>query len=392
MERLCLAPVARDDGYAYRNGFRRTYRTVSVRDWCQRHDAPYRVLIPAQQSLNFGPWYGPDPDFSTPSGFLKPEAYLAEVADCYVPGGFGVVIQGEEALLDLALVSDRYDLVSALLPLVNREQTIMDVPQIDEEPIPEGILLQSWFATNYHHWLVEHLPRLLLTDGIPLDVPLLVDGHVEQTPQLIEALRSLTDRPYIPLSSGVLYHVNHLYVPSCLFGTGPNLQRGLEVEVGDVNVAREAIDYLRDRWAPAGTGHRRIYIDRRAVMAPVRLRNGEDVQRVFADFGFETVRPAQMTFTEQRATFGDAAYIAGESGAAMTNVLLAPPSAVMVCMHAQRWPLSIYANLAAYGGQRSLFITGEDLSNEAGDGRTYQASFVINTDLLSGTLARILSV
>jgi len=346
-------------------------------------------LIPEVESLTYGPYYGPDPGISTPTAFLRPEAYLAEVHDCHVLGGFGVVFQGDEALLDLAMGSNRYDLSSGLVPVVNRERVSIDVARVDDGTIPEGILLQSWFASNYHHWMVEHLPKLLLAEDVPPEVPLLVDGKGWEVPQLRDALCAVTDRKVIPLDWNVIYHVNRLHVPSNLFGTGPNLHRGLEVQVGDVTLYSEAIEWLRGRLTLTIPGHRRIYIDRRAVMAPVRLKNGDEVQQIFEDFGFETVHPADMTFAEQRGMFGDAAYVAGETGAAMTNVLLAPSSTVMICMQAQRWPLNIYADLCTYGGQRNLFIAGNPAPGET-DGRTYQAAFTVDIDLLSETLVRIL--
>ena len=381
---MTIAPVS--------NGFSHTYQTASVKDWCQRHNAPFHVKLPERPGLTYGPWYGPDPGVAEPINFNQPEAYLAEVSDCHVLGGVGVVIQGEEALLDIALGNPRFDLSSPLLPMVNRERIIVEVGSISEDTITEGILLQSFFASNYHHWMVEHLPKLLLLDDVPSRVPLLVDSSAMAIPQMVAALRAVTERPVISLDWGVLAHVEKLYVPSNLFWTGPNLKRGLHVEVGDVLVSREAIEWLRAYLAPTEPGRRRIYVDRQAVMAPVRLRNGVAVQQVFAEFGFETVRPAEMTFTEQLDVFGDAAYIAGESGAAMTNVLLAPSSAIMICMQAQRWPLNIYADLATYSGQRNLFIVGDASAgsvDEAG-GHTYQAAFTVDPDSLRDTLSRIL--
>jgi hypothetical protein len=262
---------------------------------------------------------------------------------------------------------------------------------VSEQSIPEGILLQSWFAANYHHWLVEHLTKLSLVEDVDPTVPLLVDARIFSTPQLIEALRALTDRPVIGLRWNVLYPVDRLWVPSNLFGTSPGLKRGFELEIGDATVAREGIKWFRDRLAPPRpwpyTG-RRIYIDRRAVMAPVRLLNVDDVMRTFAEFGFETVRPAEMSFAEQRSTFGGAAYIAGESGAGMTNVLLSPASTMMICMQARRWPLNIYSDLAAYGKQRSLFLVGDSIPSPA----VGQDGFRLDTDLLRDTLASILGL
>jgi len=373
------------------DGFSRTYQTVSVRDWCQRHESPYRVLVPPREDVTYGPCYGPDPGFGPTTQITLPETYLAEVFGCQTLGGFGVVLADGEALLDIALGSDRFDLTSGEpIQVANRDIVGVNVDRVESYPITEGILLESWFAANYHHWLVEHLTKLSLVEDVDPTVPLLVDAKALDIPQLGEALRALTDRPVIGLQWNVLYPVDHLWVPSNLFGTSPGLKHGLEVEIGDATVAREGIKWLRDRLAPPRpwpyTG-RRIYIDRRAATAPVRLANGDEVRAVFEEFGFVVVRPAEMSFAEQQATFGHADVIAGESGAGMTNVLLAPASTVMVCMQARRWPLNIYSDLAAYGNQKSLFLVGDLMPSPPNPG---QECFRMDGDLLRNELTRIL--
>jgi hypothetical protein len=377
------------------DGFVISYTPTTVREWCQSHGSPYRVLIEERDAVTFGPNYGSKPGFGPTSHFRAPEAYVAEVAGAHVLGGIGIVTVAGQVLWDIAACerADRFDLVGGSIVASSRESITVQSARVCDDPIPAGILLQSFFGANYHHWLVEHLPRLLLVEraGIPTDVPLLVDLRVLAVPQLSEAISALTDREVIGLEPDVQYEVTRLYIPSCLYGTGPNLQRGLEVEIGDVTLHREAIDYLRERLAPPRPwpGGRRIYIDRRAKMAPVRLLNGGEVRAVFESFGFETVSPGLLTFAQQRALFGDAEWIAGESGAALTNVLLASSSATMICMQAKRWPLSIYSDLAAYGKQKSLFIVGAS-SSAGADGRTYQADFAIDTDELRATLESIL--
>ena len=377
-------------------GYVATYPLSTVKDWCLTRGVPYTALIPERVGYTYGPCYGPEPGVGLPTAFEEPEAYIAEISDCEVVGGRGIVLTSDNrALLDSAFGprADRFDLNDGALTMIPGGVRVQ-AAGVSEQSIGEGILLQSFFASNYHHWIVEHLPRLLIVEmaNVPPTVPMLVDGTAMAIEQLSDALRAVTDRPVIPLEWGVRYHVNRLIVPSQMFGTGPNLQRGLEVEIGDVTVSRLAIEWLRKRLAPTEPGKARIYIDRRAVMAPVRLLNGDDVERTFADFGFETVHPAEMSFAEQRDVFGNAAYIAGETSAAMTNVLLAPSSTVMICMQARRWPLNIYADLCTYGGQRNLFFVGEPATGEADgtDGRTYQIGFRMDADLLRNRLRDIL--
>jgi capsular polysaccharide biosynthesis protein len=320
------------------------------------------------------------------------------VQDAAVIGGWGVVFtRNGYALWDVARCdqADRFDLTSGSLPVVDRDEVQANFGSVADDDIPEGILLQSWFASSYHHWLIEHLPRLALIErmDIPATVPLLIDERALAVPQLVDALAAfdIAGHPVVGLAPGVRYDVRKLYVPSCLFGTGPNLKGSLVVETGDVTIHREAIRLLRERFAPVERpGTRRIYIDRTAKMAPVRLLNGQEVRAVFEEFGFETVSPGNMTFAEQRGTFGDASIIAGESGAAMTNIILAPESTRMLVMQAQRWPLNIYGDLATYGGQQNMFIAGTEKYDPHMAQQTYQRPFEINTAALRATLADIL--
>jgi hypothetical protein len=379
-------PISMSDGY------QATFTVSTVQNWCASRGLPYQALIPEREDFTYGPCYDRQPGFGPRTAIRLPEAYMAEV-DGHVLGGWGIVLTERTALWDILRCprADRFNLASPMVPVANRDFVTVRVDSVCDVPIPAGILLESWFAANYHHWLVEHLPRLQLVEmaGVPADVPLLVDSKAMAVPQLVSALRALTDRDVIPLEWGVQYEVEHLYVPSYLFGTGPDLRGSLEVEIGDVTLAPEAIRYLRSRLIPPQSqSKRRIYIDRRAAMAPVRLRNGDAVRAVFEEFGFQTVSPGRLSFEEQRDLFAGAAVIAGESGAAMTNVVLAPQSATMICMQAQRWPLNIYSDLAAYGGQRSMFIVGNVVPG--GPMQTYQASFEIDLSQLRGVLGEVL--
>jgi hypothetical protein len=348
--------------------------------------------------FTYGPWYGPG--FGTGPGteFEQPEAYVAQIPNASVIGGWGTVFTDNGyALWDIARCerSERFDLTSPDMPVVNRQEIHANFSEAADDVIPEGILLQSWFASNWHHWLIEHLPRLALIEKmvIPASVPILIDVRALEVPQIVDALAAFdqSGHPVIGLTPGTKYDVGNLYVPSCLFGTGPNLRGSYVVETGDVTIHREAITWLRDRFTPSEyPGNRRVYIDRRAKMAPVRLRNGDEVRAVFEEFGFETVSPGNLTFVEQRAVFGNASIIAGESGAAMTNIIFAPRSTKMLVMQAQPWPLNVYADLATYGDQQNLFIAGTEVYDPLQAQQTYQRPFVVDTSALRATLADIL--
>jgi Glycosyltransferase 61 len=367
-----------------------TYQPITVREWCNAGQGRYTPKLPERVGITYAPNYGPGFKLGEGTQYPQPEAYVAEFDNVSVVGGQGFVLADTVALFDplFGPRAFRYSFNNSVVTTSTTELFSVSIKKASRE-IPEGVLVQSWFGMNYHHWLVEHLSKTMLLEDIPPTIPLLIDDRVLATPQLLEALAVVDPqhRPYIPLQYGYEYQVEHLILPSNLFGTGPDLQWGLGVEVGDVTVDREAVEYIRRRVASKGRGSRRIYIDRIPLNAPIRLRNRDEVRAVFEEFGFEVVYPAGLTFAEQRTLFSRTSVIAGESGAAMTNVLLAPESTVMICMQATHFPLQVYADLCAYGGQRSIFLVGD---TDPVSGPTYQASFTYPADRLRDELARIL--
>ena len=373
------------------------YASSTVRTWCERHEAPYRTLIGEGTGRTFLPRYAEPPGPCESVALPQPEIYLAEVANASVVGGMGVVLTDDgSALLDLALDvrSDRYDLAQPSIPYADRRAVLVDAAATADEPIEAGILLQGPASTNYYHWIVEHLPRLLVLElaGVPAQIPLLVDRAAMNVPQLVEALRAVdfAGRRVVPLTSGVEYRVERLLVPGALFWAASNLKDHLRQEVGDNLVAGEAVEFLRTRLAPAAcsaTGQRRLYVARRARTAGTRLVNEEAVRAVFLEFGFEAIATDTMTFDEQRELFAEAAIVASESGAALTNMLFAPASAILICLQGAPGPVNVYADLAGHMGQRSIFVAGT--AESEGQLKPYQVRFSMPTDVLRGLLTRI---
>jgi capsular polysaccharide biosynthesis protein/Flp pilus assembly protein TadD len=374
------------------------YTTSTVRDWCERRKAPYRVVIGAGQGRTFLPRYEEFPGLCEPVPLPQPEVYLAEIPDASVIGELGVVLTADgSALLDLAFGprSERHDLAQTLIPYVDSRTALVDAIAVAGEPIESGILLQGPGGSNYYHWVVEHLSRILVLElaDVPADVPLLVDAEVMRVPQLVEALRAVdtTGRRVLQLDPGVEYRVRRLLIPGPLFWAAPNLRDHLQLEVGDNLVAAEAVAFLRSRLAsPAGpaTGRRHLYVARRARTAGARLVNEDAVRRVFVDLSFEIVAPDTMTFDEQRALFADAAVVASETGAALTNMLLAPASATLICLQAEAWPMNVYADLVGHADQPSIFLTGAVESERPP--KPYQVKFSIDTNRLREIVGRLL--
>jgi hypothetical protein len=341
----------------------------SVRDWCIRNDAPYRVVVPAKTV----PFYLPRTDelgFGASVPLAQPEIYLAEVSGATVTGGTGVVRARDEAMLfDMACCerSERYDLGEWTRPWDRA---------VGEVAIEAGILLQSQYAVNYSHWLIEHVARLLSLGDT--DLPLLVDARAMKIPQLAEALAAATGRMVIPLGPE-LYRVEHLVIPGQVAWMPPNLRAGLDLEIGDVVISREAVQFLRETLGHPGEPRDRLFVYRQPLTAPVRLANAAEVAETFASLGFTIVRPETLSFAQERELFSTAAVVAGEGGSGLMNMLWAPTEAVMVCLSIPA-QVNFGINLVNLSGQRAISIHGP--ITERLDSLPYQSKFEISPDAI----------
>jgi Capsular polysaccharide biosynthesis protein len=315
----------------------------SVRDWCVRNDAPYRVVVPARMGATFMPHFGATPALCAPVPMEQPEMYVAEIPDARIVGGSETVYVGDEWLLDLAGTERGSRYVFRSAPLGAPVQTI-----------EVGVMFQNQCGANYFHWLVEQLPRLSLLEDC---LPLIVDERVLQVPQLAQALAVVSKREIIPLVEGVTYAVKRLVLPSRLAWMPPDLRCGESLEVGDLLLSQEAVAFLRKLRYPSHP-KRKIYVERIPRTAPARLSNADEVKQTFISLGYESVRPSCMTFDEQRALFAEASVIASESGAGLTNMAFASPRTILICLWSSPTQVSVYADLTGHAGQRALFVAG----------------------------------
>jgi capsular polysaccharide biosynthesis protein len=373
------------------------YRTRSVRGWCESHGASIQTVIPARPGRAFKPRYGGAPGPCESADWPQPEVYLAEVPDATILCGQSAVFASDDtALLDPLFWpnASRLDLAEPVVPYLERDGALVDVPSTAAETIPAGIGFHGFGVRNYYHWLVEYLPRLLVLErcGVNTDVPLLVDRRTYEVPQLADALRAVdrSNRPVITLEPDVEYKVGRLLVAGALAWGAPNLKDRLELELGDNLIAPEAIDFIRERLGVAAnvrTGRRRLYVARRAATSPTRLANEPEVQEVFRACGFEAVHPDGLSFAEQRELFADAAMVASESGAGLANLLLAPSGATLICLQAEEMAMNVYADIAGLIGQPALFVAGDVVGERPV--KPYHARFTVSPDRLRRVLDSI---
>jgi capsular polysaccharide biosynthesis protein len=373
---------------------------ITVREWTASNDAVYTPITPAGAAAIERPSYFGE-DAPPPVAVERPETYVAEIPDATVVGDAHVVVAPSgDLLLDLAGHPDaeRFELAEGALRVAQDGVGLLDAAE-DDDPLDAAIHLLGTSSRNYYHWLIEMLPRIAsLEAGYPAagiaGVPFLVDQACTRVPQLMDALAAVggADRPLVTLEPGRARRVRRLILPSGLAWLPNNLRDGLVLRAQDSLITADAVRFVRERVfaavAPGSAGQaipsesgRRIFL---AKPQSRRLLNAPDLEPVLAEFGFDSVQPEMHSFARQVELFGGAALIVAESGAALANILFAPPEARILVLCADRWDHSIFSQIAASLGQSLTYLTGSLV--EGSHHKRYQSSFTVDPDRLRQAL------
>jgi capsular polysaccharide biosynthesis protein/Tfp pilus assembly protein PilF len=375
-----------------------TGAVTSVRDWCSA-EAPgsYTIVKPAGALTIARPRYAGDVVQPAPLEVVRPERYLAMLDDATAIGGETVVLASDGSILfDIAAHPDaeRYDLVRGAVRYIDRRSALIHAGSGPVREIEAGLLLTGGASHNYYHWLLEFLTRFQTIQSLPgLDeLPLLVDRASMRVPQMAETLAIVAGsrRRRIALESGQPVRVGRLAIASPGAWLPHDLRDGLLLEARDSIVDPDAIQFLRDRLTPADVdrerpGTRRIHLARSRVG---RLRNEKALAPVLAEFGFASVLPEDLSFANQARLFADADVIVAESGAALVNLIFAPPSARIVVLGADRWDLTLFSQLAGALGQELIYVAGSPIAGS--HLKLYQSRFTLEPASLRSALAEFL--
>ena len=223
------------------------------------------------------------------------------------------------------------------------------------------LVLCHAFHRNYAHWLFDCLPSLLPWRG-PLQqgrlavlVPPLVAWQ-RRTLELLgvpETAVIETPEPSVLCENMIVPGLSSTDVEptnmskSCRFLPQP----------GPAKV--EAIQILRAGICPAAAtdSPKYIYISRRDIESFRCMRNEDEVELAMMRLGFAVVRPEDLSFDEQVATFARARIIAGPHGAGLSNAVFAPPGCLVVEICADSWTPEYYARLTQLFQHNYLPVT-----------------------------------
>lgn len=219
-----------------------------------------------------------------------------------------------------------------------------------ETELGEAAWIVGRWHRNYYHWLLYHLPKILVLQAHGADRSLLVPGAGRLRPVIEASLRglgidpaALRSLPAGPARADPLWTV--------------------EADRFDPELLRE----LRRRLAGAGApASERVHVSRQRARKR-RLENDAELERTLVDAGVATVDAEALPFAEQVALASRTSVMLGVHGAGLTNMLFMPEGGHVVELANPRYPSPAFYALASALGLRYWLVWGNPSNARGSD-------------------------
>lgn len=224
-----------------------------------------------------------------------------------------------------------------------RRERLVAVPLFTYDYLPKKL-------GNFGHWLLDCVPQALVLADIAPDATFLLPQQVRGFHRSTLAMVGVGPEQCVvwdgsPIACDRLL----LFEDDGRVGGGRPLSSLMEL--------RRRLG-VADRLAPRGT--RRLYVSRRDAREQRRwVSNQEKIETVFRRRGFEVLTMADCSLEQQAEAFGNAAVVAGISGAGLADLVFAAPGTDVLVLHTD----SLMRWYAREEGTKSAWMKGADAFN-----------------------------
>ena len=237
---------------------------------------------------------------------------------------------------------------------------------------------------NFHHWLIDLLPRLGLVRRAGYELSRfdhVIVNHAHRGYQLSTLARlGISADKIIDANEAVFVRCDSLVVPSLK----ANHQT---LPAADVAFLREA--FLES--SPVRPGHRRIFISRKDA-AFRRLTNETELHSLLRAHDFEIISPAGMDVSTQARLFSEAAVVAGPAGAAFANLVFATSPAQVIEIAPPQWLAAFHWMISARLGLAHTILLGEGpIMRGVPDSSARQVDVVLPPERLAAALETLVA-
>ncbi|MCB2296785.1 glycosyltransferase family 61 protein [Clostridium tagluense] len=339
-----------------------SYQISSVKEFCSKNNLTYLIIEKEQIREVCIPYYYGNQDKEEIKKAISPEIYVAELINAEIVGANSFIINDGYCLYDMVVADKdkRYDLRFESLKIIDENRAILEYINT-KQIFEEAIFLVGFAPDNYYHVSVELLSRLQYIDYYEeyRSIPLLIDEIVLRVPQYRDLLEKINkyNHPIIPVEREHMYKVKRLIYPSYNTWMPINVKARSNLTVQDFLVAKSGVEYIRNNILEENEleGSNKIYISRKN-MSNKRLINNTKVAELFAEYGFEIIFPENLSFQEQVKIFSQAKYIAGSTGAALTNILYCPSNATIITIIPKEYKFHLYSTISKIIKLQSIYL------------------------------------
>lgn len=348
------------------------------------------VLAPAREIRLAMPNVYPDSfkEFFHADGWLLhvPTIRAFEIPNAQVMGKSDLLFLGNQCLHHELYQFDRDFLFEEIHNAVSISATERKVVRFKGEHVgtlPMGISLVGSATANYVHWLTETLPKLALIDDIDAyrNMPYIIDADLH--PNILESIYHLNShgRELIQLGKFEMLSVDKLVAISPVaygpfdFKPGIKLDK-LDINPNDALYSPDGLKRVRELLVSrlgktTDSPKQRIFLRRTGKSRP--MANSAEIEAMMLELHFEIVEPETLSFAEQVQIFSSAELIVSQGGAALGNIIFAPPGCHVIVL--TTWSLYTihyyFSNLATLLDQRCTLIMCDPVQSDLGAHRAH---------------------
>lgn len=245
----------------------------------------------------------------------------------------------------------------------------------NDNPLPAGIFVGTWSPHNWYHWIIDILPNVAMCSLLPKEFdlfPILIPAQIQDRPNWLEPLDIVRQGREIRfLQPGSYTFIEKLaWIDGA---TVPGPMQSHRVRRPLYALHKSALNFYRSMVLEELNLHkhnprpwRKIFLAR--AQGSHRPYNQEQLLKISADFGYETVYLENLGFEESVRVMLESSSVVGPHGAGLANLIFARPETQVLFW---TWPEfqdhNWFTNVAALAGSDFTVLEGE-----MSDDRTYK--------------------
>ena len=316
---------------------------------------------------------------------------IKEFADAIVIGGDNGIICREGyfnfSVVGNPLYRNNIDIRNKVV-LYQKENLVCIETQKDSDYIDCAISLLGPYSCNYYHFLIETIAQLQYLDNIEeyRKFPVLIDKRALDVPQMQQIIDVYNEAQHKIIGIALYERITCHRIILC---DKPTMLPGNVVDyhcmdISCYSIRKDAIHYIRNSVKLSSRDPKiKIFISRRNGVQ-LRIVNEREIEDIFIRHGYEIVYPEELSFIEQVSLFSSATYIAGSSGAALSNVIFSREGATLICIVPAAYKFYLYSTLASMNQLNNIFVDANICVHTP---RSSQDEYWVNPDEIESMLS-----